>query len=54
MAETLENPDEIVPGDGPEDTAVKQFETHEVMVVYEETEEEKVVIYTVMRRKRLA
>jgi len=51
VIETLEAPDEIFPGDEHENTAVKQFSTREIWVVYEETGQETVVIYTVMRRK---
>ena len=52
VVETIESPDGIVPGDEDEDTAIKQFGTREIRVVYEEIDEETVVIYTVMRIKR--
>jgi hypothetical protein len=51
VVETLEVPDEIIPGDEHEEIAVKQFGTREIRVVYEETGQETVVIYTVIRRR---
>ena len=51
VVETLEVPDEIMPGDEHEEVAVKQFGTREIRVVFEEIGHETVVIYTVMQRK---
>lgn len=51
IVEALETPDDILEGDEQEEIAVKQFSTCEILVVYEETDDGIVVIYTVMRRK---
>jgi hypothetical protein len=51
VVETLENPDDIFPGDEREDIAVKQLGTREIRVVCEETGHGTMLIYTVMRRK---
>ncbi len=48
VEETLEMPDEIRPGDNGEEIAIKQYGNREVRVVYEETDADTVVIYTVM------
>ena len=49
--ETLGAPDDILPGDEHEDIAVRKFGAREILVVYEETGQGTVVIYTVMRRR---
>jgi len=49
VEETLEMPDEIVPGDNGEEIAIKRYGNREVRVVYEETGADTVVIYTVMK-----
>ncbi len=51
VTETLEAPDEILPGDEHEEIAVKQFGAREVRVVYEEVGGEAVVVITVMQEK---
>lgn len=48
VEETLEMPDEIIMGDYGEEIAVKQYGTREVRVVYEETETDTFVIFTVI------
>jgi hypothetical protein len=49
VAETLESPDELMPGESGEMVAAKRFGVREVRVVYHETEPGSVVIYTVMK-----
>lgn len=51
MAETLEYPDEVIPGDGREQIAVRNYGNREVRVVFEEIEAGVLLIYTVMRPK---
>jgi hypothetical protein len=51
VEETLEFPDEIMPGDNGEEIAIKQYGNREVRVVYEQTGAETIVIYTVMKPK---
>jgi len=48
---TLTGPDEILPGEWEEEIAVKQFGTREIRVVYEETGEDIVIVYTVISRR---
>ena len=45
VEETLEVPDDILPGDNGEEIAIKRYENREMRVVYEDT----VVIYTVIK-----
>jgi len=49
VAETLESPDELIPGENGEETAIRRFGTREVRVVYKETDANSFVIYTVMK-----
>jgi len=49
VEETLETPDDLLPGDNGEEIAIKQYGNREVRVVYEETSPDTVVIYTVMK-----
>lgn len=49
VVETLENPDEIIPGDNGGDMAIKRYGNREVRVVYTEPEEGTFLIYTVMK-----
>ena len=49
VTETLEAPDELVPGESGEEIAVKRFGAREVRVVYREAEAGSFVIYTVMK-----
>ena len=49
VAETLESPDELIPGENGEEIAVKRFSTREVRVVYKETDADSFVIYAVMK-----
>lgn len=51
VVETLEDPDEIVPGDNGGDMAIKRYGYREVRVVYAEPEEETFLIYTVMKTR---
>ena len=51
VLETLETPDEILPGDNGEEIAIKRFGNREIRVVYEETAPNRIVIYTVMKPK---
>ncbi|MCX7853284.1 MAG: DUF4258 domain-containing protein [Caldilineales bacterium] len=49
VIETLESPDELIPGEAGEEIAIKRFGAREVRVVYKETETDSFVIYTVMK-----
>jgi hypothetical protein len=49
VEETLEIPDELLPGDNGQEIAIKQYGNREVRVVYEETDVDSVVVYTVMK-----
>jgi hypothetical protein len=49
VAETLESPDELIPGEGGEAIAVKRFGAREVRVVYTETDADDFLVYTVMK-----
>ena len=49
VTETLEAPDELVPGESGEEIAVERFGAREVHVVYREAEAGSFVIYTVMK-----
>ena len=49
VAETLESPDELLPGDHGGHMAIKRYGNREVRVVYVETEAETFLIYTVMK-----
>ena len=51
VAETLEFPDELRPGDAGEEVAVKQYGNRELRVVFETTAVETVLIYTVIKPK---
>ena len=48
ITETIELPDEILPGDGDEETAVKSYDDREVRVVYREIEPDTYLILTVI------
>jgi hypothetical protein len=49
IVETLEAPDEILPGDNGEEIAVRRYGNHKIRVVYEETDGDTTVIYTVIK-----
>ena len=49
VTETLESPDEVIPGETGEEIAVKRFGTREVRVVYQEMDVGNFVVYTVMK-----
>jgi len=50
---TLEDPDQMLPGDNGGDMAIKQYGNREVRVVYQEAEAGVFIVFTVMRpRKR--
>jgi hypothetical protein len=49
VTETLEAPDELIPGESSEEIAVKRFGAREVRVVYREVDAGSFVIYTVMK-----
>jgi hypothetical protein len=49
VAETLESPDELIPGESGEVIAVKRFGAREVRVVYTETDADGFLIYTVLK-----
>lgn len=51
VVETLESPDEILPGDYDEEIAIRGYGVREVRVVYKEIEPETYLIYTVMKPK---
>ena len=51
VIETLEAPDEIMPGDQDELIAVRRYGTREIRVVYEEVDGNNVVIYTVIKSR---
>lgn len=49
--ETIESPDDVLPGDNGEEIAIRRYDNYEVRVVYEETDADTVIIYTVMRSR---
>jgi hypothetical protein len=49
VAETLASPDKLIPGESGEEIAVKRFGAREVRIVYRETDEGSILIYTVMK-----
>jgi hypothetical protein len=49
VVETIETPDEILPGDNGEEIAIRGYGNREIRVVYEEMDDDTVVVYTVMR-----
>lgn len=49
VAETLEGPDSVIPGDGHEQTAIKNYGNREVRVVFEDVGDDTVVVHTVMK-----
>lgn len=49
VVETIESPDEILPGDNGEEIAIRRYGARELRVVYEEIEADTVVVYTVMK-----
>jgi hypothetical protein len=49
VIETLEAPDNVIPGDQHEQIAIKNYGNREVRVVFETSDDETVVIYTVMK-----
>jgi hypothetical protein len=49
IVETIELPDEIYPGDGEEETAVRSYGSREVRVVYHEIEPATYLILTVIK-----
>jgi hypothetical protein len=51
VIDTLESPDEIVLGDYGEEIAVRRFFNREVRVVYQEADDDVLVVYTVMQQK---
>ena len=54
VRETIEWPDEVLPGDINEETAVRRYGAREIRVVYEEIEPETYLIYTVIKARTLA
>ena len=51
VIETLEWPDEVLPGNHNEETAVRLYGAREVRVIYEEVEAETYLILTVIKPK---
>ncbi len=49
VTETLESPDNVIPGDQREQIAIKIYGNREVRVVFENIDDETIVIYTVMK-----
>ena len=49
VSESLASPDELIPGERGEEIAVKRFGAREVRIVYRETDEGSILIYTVMK-----
>ncbi len=49
VAETLEFPDNIVPGDQREQIAIKNYGNREIHVVFEEIDADTVMVFTVMK-----
>ena len=49
VQETLTDPDEIEPGDNGGNIAIRRYGWREVHVVYDEPEEDKYIIYTVIK-----
>jgi hypothetical protein len=52
LQETLEDPDELLPGDNGGDRAIRHYGERDVRVVYREVEEDVFVIFTVMKPRR--
>lgn len=50
----MEWPDEILPGDINEETAVRRYGDREIRVVYDEIEPETYLIYTVIKARTTA
>ncbi len=53
IRETLETPDEILPGDFDEEMAIKQYGHREIRVVYRQTADDTYLIITVMKPRLL-
>ena len=49
VIETLEAPDNVIPGDQHEQIAIKNYGNREVRVVFEDVDDETVIVYTVMK-----
>ena len=49
VAETLDSPDELIPGESGELVAIKRYGTREVQVVYRETDAGSLIVLTVMK-----
>jgi hypothetical protein len=49
VTETLEAPDNVIPGDRHEQIAIKNYGNREVHVVFEHIDDDTVVVYTVMK-----
>jgi len=49
VAETLEAPDDVLPGDNGEEIAIRRYGVREVHIVYEEVDVDTVAVYTVMK-----
>lgn len=51
VIETLESPDEILQGDRLEMIAVRAYGVREIRIVYEEADEDTIIIYTVIQSR---
>lgn len=51
VSETLESPDEILQGDRLEMIAVRAYGVREIRIVYEEADEDTIIIYTVIQSR---
>jgi hypothetical protein len=51
VEKTIDAPDEILPGDNGEEIAVRRYGNYEIRVVYEETETDTAIIYTVIKTR---
>lgn len=49
VTETLESPDNVIPGDQHEQIAIKNYGNREVRVVFENIDDDTVLVYTVLK-----
>jgi hypothetical protein len=49
VTETLESPDNVIPGDQREQIAIRNYGNREVRVVFEDIDDDTVLVYTVLK-----
>ena len=49
VTETLDAPDNVIPGDQHEQIAIKNYGNREVRVVFQSIDDDTVIVYTVMK-----